>query len=282
MSDGEDITVSTPTVSPPEPAPSNAETIEGAFRENLKIVSAGTEDATDYIRERDVQEKHRGGKDISNVEQAEWHTRHAAALKRAADAARAARGEPPASEQQSPTELPGYVSPDAPDWDARFAEAKVRFDEYFDNPERIGGSLTAQDHKAQITEWLQTYDPAGKLTGHFMASPLGPQMAEVMALEGGPDLIKHVASMPPATRAANMSKLEGYLYARNEQQQHQNGLQRAHHPPPRQWSAAPPPMSRVKGAANVPQDVLSLANKNNADDYIKARRAQEKRAAEDR
>jgi hypothetical protein len=279
MSD-DDIVVSSPTISPPPPQPSHAETIDQSFRENLKIVSSGTEDATDYIRERDVQEKHRDGKDISNVEQAEWHQRHAAALKRAADAAKIARGEDP-SPQPAPAELPGYVAPDAPDYDQKYAEAKQRFDAYFSDPERIGGSLTAEDHRRTITDWLQTYDPAGKLTGHFMASPLGPQMAEVMALEGGPDLIRHVASMPPALRAANMAKFEGYLYARNEAQHRQDGLQRAQNPPPRQWTQAPPPMSRMKGAANVPSDVLSLANKDNAADYIKARRAEEKRAGQD-
>jgi hypothetical protein len=277
----DDVIVSSPTVNAPDPAPSHAQAIDAAFAENLSKVAAHTEDATDFIRERITQEKHRDGKDISLPEQREWHDRHAAAIQRAKDAAAVARGETPPSQQPAPTELEGYVAPDDPAWDQKFAQAKERFDEYFDNPERIGGQLTNQDHKAQITDWLQTYDPAGKLTGHFMASPLGPQMAETLVMEGGPDLIRHIASMPPAARAANMAKFEGYLAARNEQQQRESGLQRATNPPPRQYSRAPAPMSQIRGGANVPADVLSLANKDNAADYIKARRQQEKRAGQD-
>jgi hypothetical protein len=280
MSD--DIITSPTTVAPPSvPQTSHSEAINSAFQENLNLVARNTEDATDFIRERTTQEKHRAGEDIPLVEQREWHDRHAAALQRAKDAAAIARGETPPSQQQAPTELEGYVAPDDPEWDGKFAQAKARFDEYFNDPERIGGSLTAQDHKDQITSWLSTYDPAGKLTGHFMASPLGPQMAEVMVMEGGPDLIKHIASMPPAARAANMAKFEGYLYARNGQQQRANGLERAQHPPPRQWTQAPPPMSKIRGGANPPQDLYSLALKDDGTAYIRARKAQMKRAEQD-
>jgi hypothetical protein len=276
MSD-DDIVVSSPTVAPP--APSHSEAIDQAFRDNLKIVSAGTEDASDYIKERTVQEKHREGKDITSAEQNEWHGRHAAALKRAADAAKIARGEP-VEQQQAPAELPGYVAPNAPDYDAKFAEAKERFDTYFNDPERIGGSLSAQDHKDQITSWLSIYDPSEKLTGHFMASPLGPQMAETIVMEGGPDLIKQIANMPPRERAASFQKLEGYLYAREQQQREQRGLHQAQQTVHRQ-TRAPAPMSQVRGGANPPSDLYALANKGDARDYVKARQAQMRRAESD-
>jgi hypothetical protein len=281
MSD--DITVSSPTVNAPEPQPSHAEAITAAFQNNLRAVASGTEDATDYVRERATQTKHENGQDISLPEQREWHDRHDAALKRARDAAAIARGEtPPSQQQHAPEELPGYVSKDAPDYDEKYAIAKIRFDDYYNNPENIGGSLTAQDHKAQVLGWLTTYDPSDVLSGHFMASELGPQMAETIALEGGPDLIKQIVNMPPAERAKNMAKLEGYLYARNEQQRQGQAWQQAQHPAPRQYSAAPPIIKSPRGAANVPADVLSLAGKDDVTNYVRARRAQEKRANEDR
>jgi hypothetical protein len=282
MMTDDNITVSSPTVNAPEPQPSHAQAIDAAFQANLNLI-AKADDGTDYVRERIVQEKHRNGQDITGAEQNEWHGRHAAALQRAKDAASVARGETPPSQQPPPTELPGYVAPNAPDYDAKFAEAKERFDTYFNDPERIGGSLSAQDHKDQITSWLSIYDPSEKLTGHFMASPLGPQMAETIVMEGGPDLIQKIANMPPRERAASFQKLEGYLYAREQQQQQQNGMQRAQNPPPRQWTQAPPIIRPPRGGgANPPQDLYALAQRDDGTAYIKARRAQEKRASEDR
>ena len=48
----------------------------------------------------------------------------------------------------------------------------------------------------------------------------------------------------------------------------------------RKFTAAPPPITPPKGAANVPKDLHGLASKDSAEDYVKARRLQERRARE--
>jgi hypothetical protein len=183
MSD--DIVVSSPTVNAPEPQPSHAEAITAAFQENLKSVATGVEDITDYARERSVQTKHENGEDITYSERAEWNDRRDRALQRARDAAAVARGDVPQSQQPKPTEVPGYVADDDPNYDTHYAAAKARFDQYYSDPERIGGSLSADDNRRQVLDWLQTYDPAGRLNGFFIGSEMGPAMAEALALEAG-------------------------------------------------------------------------------------------------
>jgi hypothetical protein len=274
-------TVNSPSSYAPEPQPSHAKAIDDAFQENLNLIAKTTDDGEDYIRERKVQEKHRNGQDISLPEQREWHDRHDAALKRARDAALRAQGVEP-SQQPAPAEVPVYVAKDAPDYDQHYEAAKQRFDAYYNDPERIGGSLSADDHRQQVLGWLQTYDPSDVLSGHFMASPLGPQMAETIALEGGPELIKQIVNMPTRERAAAFQKLEGYLYAREQQRQQEQSYQRAANPPPRTFTQAPPIMKPVRGGANPPSDLHSLAQREDGTAYIRARRAQEKRANEDR
>jgi hypothetical protein len=49
---------------------------------------------------------------------------------------------------------------------------------------------------------------------------------------------------------------------------------------PRRVTKAPPPFRTPSGSASAPRDMQSLARKDNAADYIKARMAQEKRARE--
>jgi hypothetical protein len=131
--------------------------------------------------------------------------------------------------------------------------------------------MTAADHKASVTNWLTTYDPRSVLTGHFMASPLGPQMAE--ALEGEGEAIQYLANLPPAARAGEMKKLEGYVHA--QQMMRQNGHQQ---PQVRKVTAAPPPIRSPRGGASPPTDIYGLAARGeSADDYVKARLAMEKK-----
>lgn len=184
MSD-DDIVISSPTVAPPPPQPSHSEAIDAAFRDNLKIVSAGTEDASDYIKERAVQEKHREGKDITGAEQNEWHGRHEAALARARNAAALARGETPQQPTQPEVDHTVYVAANDPEYDTFVRAAQPHFDAHFDDPSNIGDHLSARDHKAAVLDWAQTVDPAGRLTGYWVTSALGPKMLDVS--RGKPD-----------------------------------------------------------------------------------------------
>jgi hypothetical protein len=251
---------------------SRTEQVREQFNAGLNLTAYGTEDATDYVKERKTQEKYLSDDaELSAAEMGEWHARTTAALKRAQDAAAHARGEAPQQQQQqqAPQELPGYIAPDAPDYDQHFEAAKQRFSEYFDDPSRIGDQLTAADHKANVTNWLTTYDPQSRLTGYYMASPLGPAMAEALAAE--PEAIRYLVSLPPQQQAREMAKLEGYLHAR---QMAQTANQQ---PQPRKSTQAPPPISAPRGGANPPKDMFALAGKDNVEEYVRARRAMERR-----
>ena len=144
---------------PPAPdAKSREEIVRAQFNDGLTLAAHGTEDASDYARERETQKRFEAGEDLSPAQMREWHERTHASLQRALDAQARARGEVPPSQQQAPQELPGYVAFDDPNYDAHMAAAKERFSRYFDDPNRIGDQNTAAEHKAAVTNWLTSYD----------------------------------------------------------------------------------------------------------------------------
>ena len=194
--------------SPVPPAPdekSRDQLVKDTFSAGLALTAYGTEDATDYAREREAQDRHLSGEDLSPAQMREWHERTHSALQRAIDAQARARGEVPPSQQQAPQDLPGYVAPDAPDYDQHMAAAQERFSRYFDDPTRIGDQNTAAEHKAAVTNWLTTADPRGELTGYYMASELGPQMAEALANE--PQVIPYLLVCPAHSRRSKWQSL---------------------------------------------------------------------------
>ena len=272
-----------PSETPRAPAPespsqqSRDQQIREQFSAGLNLMAYGTEDATDYIRERETQQRHLDGEDLSGAQLKEWHERTHSALQRAANAAARARGEvePFSAQQPSEEDIPGYIGPEHPHYDEIIEANKARFSEYFDNPDNIGSSMTAAEHKASIVSWINTYDPKSVLIGHFMASPLGPAMME--ALEGEGEAIRYLANLPPAARSREMGKLEGYVHAQQMLKQQAGAIQE---PQPRRVTQAPPPIRAPRGAANPPSDIRSLAGKDDVQDYVRARQAQERRYKE--
>ena len=284
MSDDTDIT----TGGDVAPAPSESRTsipsapdeksrdqqIREQFKAGLNLMAHGTESAEDYIKERRTQEKFLNDEDMSGAQMQEWHSRTHQALQRAANAAARVRGEaePFSAQQPSEENIPGYIGPEHPHYDAIIDANKDRFSDYFDDPNNIGSSMTAAEHKKSVTDWITTFDPKNVLIGHFMASPLGPQMME--ALEGEGEAIKYLANLPPQQRAREVAKLEGFVHAR-QMMAAEGGAPQA--PQPRRVSQAPAPIRPPRGGANVPKDLHSLATKDNAADYIKARQERERR-----
>ena len=251
---------------------SREQIVKDQFAQGLTLAAHGTEDASDFIRERQTQEKFLAGEDLSGAQMREWHERAHASVQRALDAAARARGEIPPSQQSiSEENVPGYISPEDPHYEAIIEQNRQRFGEYFDNPDNIGSSLTAAEHKKSVTDWILTYDPKSVLVGHFMASPLGPQMME--ALEGEGDAIRYLASLPPAQRAKEMGKLEGYVYAK----QQLAAAQGAYEPQPRRHTQAPPIITPPRGAANPPADLFRAATRDDVADYVHMRQQQEGR-----
>jgi len=265
-----------PTPAPPSSDPeSRQQTVLDQFNKGLMLNAHGTEDATDYARERETQGKFIEGQDISPAQMREWHERASASLQRAIDAQARARGEVPPSQQSvSEENIPGYVPPDDPNYDAIIDANRARFSEYFDNPENIGSQNTAAEHKKAVMDWITTYDSKSVLIGHFMASPLGPQMME--ALEGQGEIIQYLANLPPQVRAGEMKKFEGYLAAKEEMKQQQAALQepQTH---VRKFTQAPEPIRPPRGGANPPKDLHGLARKENVADYVRLRMEQERR-----
>jgi hypothetical protein len=253
---------------------SREQIVKEQFDLGLGLAAHGTEDATDYIRERETQDRHLAGEDLSGAQMREWHERAHSSLQRAVDAAARARGEiiPPSKQQMSEENIPGYISPDDPQYEAHIEANKARFSDYFDNPENIGSSLTAAEHKKSVMDWILTYDPRSNLVGHFMASPLGPQMME--ALEGEGEAIRYLANLPPQQRAREMAKLEGYVHAQQALKQ-QNA---AYEPQPRRHTQAPPPIRPPRGGANPPANLHGLASRaEDVSDYVRMRQQQERR-----
>ena len=269
-----------PSETPRAPTPespsqqSRDQQIREQFQAGLNLTAFGTEDATDFIKERQAQEKFLNNEDMSGAQMQEWHSRTHQALQRAANAAARARGEvePFSAQQPSEENIPGYIGPEHPQYDEIIEANKARFSEHFDNPDNIGSSMTAAEHKKSVTDWITTFDPKNVLIGHFMASPLGPQMME--ALEGEGEAIKYLANLPPQQRAREVAKLEGFVHAK-QMMAAEGGAPQA--PQPRRVSQAPAPIRPPRGGANVPKDLHSLATKDNAADYIKARQEQERR-----
>ena len=261
---------------PVPPAPdeqTRTEQVREQFNAGLGLMAHGVELAEDYIKERQTQEKFLNDEDLSPAQMKEWHARTHTALQRALDQQARARGEVPPQQQQAPQQIPGYVPEDAPDYDDRMTDAQARFSRYFDDPTRIGDQNTAAEHKAAVTNWLTTYDPRSELAGYYLGSEFGPQMAEALAAE--PQVIPYLLSLPRPQQAQQMAKLEGFLAARMQQQQ--SSVPRA--PEPRRISQAPPPISAPRGGANPPKDLHGLAGKSDVSDYVKFRRAQERRCA---
>jgi hypothetical protein len=284
MADDDILTGSGEPLAPPSDAPepqapvdvpdvpSRSEAVKETFKAGLNLTAFGTESAEDYVKEREVQDRFNAGEDISPAQMQEWHERTTTALQRAIDAQARARGEVPPSQQQSTEAIPGYIPPDDPNYEQHIEANRIRFGEYFDNPANIGDQLSAYEHKKAVTDWITTYDPKSVLVGHFMASPLGPQMME--ALEGQPQIITYLANLPPQIRAGEMKKFEGYLAAKEEMKQ-QNGYE-SRGPEPRRETHAPPIIRPPRGGANPPSDLHQLAARGDVKDYVRARMKMER------
>src|SRR4029077_4921431 len=106
----DDIAVSGDTVAPPSepPAPaapipaapdakSRADIVKDNFNIGLTLAAHGTEDATDFVKERKIQDRYWADEDLSPAQVVEWHERSRTSLQRAADQAARARGEIPSS-----------------------------------------------------------------------------------------------------------------------------------------------------------------------------------------
>jgi hypothetical protein len=89
--------------------------------------------------------------------------------------------------------------------------------------------------------------------------------------------MEHLASLSPQELASTLEQAR--LFVQIEEQVSRQYAQR-YAAQPKRMTSAPPVMSQPRGAANPPKDMASLARKDNASDYIKARMAQEKRASE--
>ena len=179
-----------PSETPRTPIPeapdekSHDQRIKETFRDGLSLMAHGTEDATDYIREREAQDKFLDGEDLSSSQMAAWHQRAQVALQRALDASARARGEVPPSQQQAPAEIPNYVAADAPDYDAHMGSAQGRVNEYFNSRTDIPD---VQAYKDSITKVVTENDPRSELSGYFLAASNPGAMIEALAYE--PDAI---------------------------------------------------------------------------------------------
>ena len=270
-----------PAETPSEPArppipevrdqPSHTEIIKERFADGLALAAHGTSDASDYIRERKIQEKYLNDEPISPTEGEEWHRRTRAALQRAADNAARMRGEVPPSEQQPEAQPPNYIRQDDPAYSDAEAATQQSFQQFY----RERG---ISDQKAYIEACSQIINEAGAdgLIGYMAKAPeVAPQMMEWLVYQ--PDKARAIAQMPLAEQAHAMAAVQGYAYAVRERElQEQNGQYQQ--PQVRKVTQAPPIIRSPRGAASPPVDIYGLAGKDDVTSYVRARQAMDKRS----
>lgn len=150
--------------------------------------------------------------------------------------------------------------------EATMAQGRERFKQHFGNDE--------DRRNFTISAW-QAYDPDHQVDHMLIGSELGPQVAEKLAEH--PELIGKLAELPPQERERLFNRIEGVVMNEAyiaQQQRYHTGSE------PRRVTKAPPPINPVRGGAMPPSDVRQMALSENATDYIRARKQQEKRSRE--
>jgi hypothetical protein len=139
-------------------------------------------------------------------------------------------------------------------------------------------NVRAQQLAAQTPDYQETissvdgmYDWQAMpvLTQYITRSPVGPEIEYLMAKDmWSPNSLGifeqvQAAADNPIEQARRVGALEQVIFL---QRQHQSSMmQRA--------TKAPPPLAPVRGGANAPRDLHTLASKDDASDYINSRRA---------
>jgi hypothetical protein len=232
---------------------------------------AKDENIEGYAQERqDQAEAIDEGIDLPHDRQNSWFRRASKAL---SDAANEARGVRPTSgqEQPQPTYIPDEYRPEPvrdEDYGRKTGVAAERVRAYF------GPDV---ETKQNIIAWSEAMDPQSHVASWLIEneSPVpGPMMSR---LKDHPEEWRVIAELPARQRDIALATLQGNLMAemnfaqRLAQQQQSWGQQH-------RMSHAPAPIRPPRGAANVPQDLRSLASRGESvDDYVKARQAMEKK-----
>jgi hypothetical protein len=148
--------------------------------------------------------------------------------------------------------------------------------------EKYGADVTAYKMRAAQTEaehpeyWdavkstFSVIPPTQEIAQQLLECEHGPEIIWRMCQH--PDAIYQLNEMPPREAERLIAKLDGAIMTEREVAKRFAAHQ------PRKISSAPPPMRTPRGASNPPSDIMRLAQKENAGDYIKARQAQEKRS----
>lgn len=265
-------------VSPPSehtPAPSPPPDTSEIINQNRHIALsqlAKSEDISEYASERADQDAVIDrGEEIPQERQNQWFRRAHKAL---TDAALEAQGIQPNGQDEQPSQPPpGYVPGDeahaAVENARKTGAAALRVEQYF------GGNA---ERKQQIVDWHSSLDPESHVANWVIEneSHFAPQIMERLA--DNPEALQQLASMPANQRDRWLGALEGHIaaetnFAQQMAQQQQSWQQ------DRRTTKAPPIIRAPRGSASVPQDIHQLASRGeSADDYVKARRAMEKRS----
>jgi hypothetical protein len=122
----------------------------------------------------------------------------------------------------------------------------------------------AMDEGGTVAQWI--IEPG---------SQAGPQIVE--HLSNNPEQWGELAQMPQRYREQALARMEGVLLTQQQFAQ-QMAQQRPSWQQDRRMTKAPPPIRPPRGGANPPSDIHQLASRGeSADDYVKARKAMEKK-----
>jgi hypothetical protein len=256
----------------PEAAP-----VEAAIKSTALEQMSKAEDITAYVAERADQELEAEGKPPATAP-AERVNRYQEALEQA-------RQETDRARSENGLGRDGF---DAQIEQAALAQEQERaYEQEMSKREKSAADTALYTHKAnQELDLHPGYWEAVRAT--FTANPPTPELAEqILAAEHGPEIVWRMTQHPDAISELNamspkeaeriIAKLDGAIMAeRHAARQFAAGAA------PRRISSAPPPMRTPTGGTNPPARSLHelAARSESVNDYIKARKAQEKRRDE--
>jgi hypothetical protein len=272
-----------PSSAPDTPDP------EATAKEQALFTLAKSEDISDYAAEKEDQAKEAKGEEFEPTEDR---------LDRIKKAMEKAREDTQQARQTGPSELDQQLTEAEQAWQEQQAQEQWLEQQRTTTLDEARFTARAELLKeVNPTAWQQITDTM-KLVDETLADPnqidafkrgltknRGPEALEAAwrlsqptrNADGSvitPEMkIQYLASLSPQQLEQVLDHAQTYVQIeRNIRQQYTNQ--------PRRQTAAPPIIRTPSGGANPPRDMHTLAQKDNATDYIKMRMAQEKRARE--
>lgn len=235
------------------------DTAQATIKDQALTAMAKSDDTTDYINERREREAEEAG--TSEPETPQRKQARKERFQRALEAARSA-------------DVPGDASQHHNDGATSEADSDDRQRELAQTRHAAQFEMRAADFERSTPDYRETiqatftlFPPAEHVAEALLASPVGPQLSYLFA--NNIEAIDEINAMSPAQARVELAKVEGALIERMRTQ----GQAAA---PPRRTTKAPRPLSTPRGGASPPRSVHDAAKSDDATDYVRMRRSQDR------